>query len=377
MSPGALAGLRVIELPAIGPVPFAATMLADHGASIIRIAGKQVDVSTPDPQRATHLRGRPRIALNLRDDTDRQVLLALAGTADVLLDGFRPGVLERLDLAPEVLLEANPRLVIGRMTGWGQTGPLSQRAGHDINYIAVAGALRHFARAGQPPVPPMNLVGDFGGGAMFLLFGVMAALWEAQRSGRGQVVDAAMVDGTASLMGLTYSLAGQGMWPGGPGENLLDTGAPFYDVYRCSDGEYVAVGCLEPQFYAEFLHGLGLADADLPHQYDPSGWPTLRQVFADALGAATQAHWEGVFRDTDACVSPVLSMAQAQADPHMTARGAFTTAGGPVAPSAAPKLSRTPGSAGAIASDVDEAAVLREWGVPQDLLSRWHTGAHG
>jgi alpha-methylacyl-CoA racemase len=363
---GALAGLRVIELPAIGPVPFAAAMLADHGAQVVRITGNRPDVSVADPDRATHLRGRPSIALDLRDDNDRRVLLAMVGRADILLDGFRPGVLERLGLAPETLQETNPRLVVGRMTGWGQDGPLAQRAGHDLTYLAVSGALRHFARAGERPVPPLNLVGDYGGGAMFLLFGVLSALWEAQRSGRGQVVDAAMVDGVASLMGLVYSMAGQGMWPGGPGQNLLDTGAPFYDVYQCSDGEYVAVGCLEPQFYAAFLAGLGLAAADLPHQFDPSGWPRLRQVFAQTLLQQPRDHWDEVFRDTDACVAPVLSMSEAPSHPHMVARGAFTTINGAVAPSAAPKLSRTPGRPGAMA-DRDRSEVLTDWGVPEHL----------
>lgn len=363
---GALAGLRVIELPAIGPVPFAATMLADHGADVVRIAGQRPDYSAVDPQRATHLRGRPALSLDLRASADRATLLALVQRADVLLDGFRPGVLERLGLAPEDLLDHNPRLVIGRMTGWGQTGPLAPRAGHDITYLAVAGALRHFARAGEAPVPPLNLVGDYGGGAMYLLFGIFAALWEAQRSGRGQVVDAAMVDGASSLMGLIYSLAGQGLWNEGPGENLLDTGAPFYDVYRCADGEYVAVGCLEPQFYEEFLRGVGLADAGLPAQYDRAGWPRLREAFASALACRPRSHWDAVFAGTDACVAPVLSMAQAQQHPQMVARGAFTDAAGVPAPAAAPKLSRTPGSAGPIMAEAEASDVLRSWGIARE-----------
>lgn len=362
---GALAGLRVIELPAIGPVPFAATMLADHGAQVLRIAGSRPDFSAPDPQRATHLRGRPCLTLDLRDPADRDRLLAAVEAADVVLDGFRPGVLERLELAPDALLARNPRLVVGRMTGWGQTGPLARRAGHDLTYVAVAGALRHMARAGERPVPPLNLVGDYGGGAMYLLFGVLAALWEAQRSGRGQVVDAAMVDGVGSLMGLIYSLSGQGLWSGAPGENLLDTGAPFYDVYPCSDGEYVAVGCLEPQFYAEFLAGLGLAGRDLPEQYDRAGWPTLRRTFAEALAARPRAHWESVFAETDACVAPVLSMSEAQQHPHLVDRGTFTTQAGVPAPAAAPRLSRTPGAAAPMdAGGPDE--LLRAWGVPEE-----------
>ncbi len=361
---GALQGLRVVELPAIGPVPFAATMLADHGAEVVRITGPRPDFSAADPQRATHLRGRPALPLNLRDPADRSRLLAIVERADVLLDGFRPGVLERLDLAPELLQERNARLVIGRMTGWGQSGPLAPRAGHDITYIAVAGALRHVARAGERPVPPLNLVGDYGGGAMYLLFGVLAALWEAQRSGRGQVVDAAMVDGVGSLMGLIYSLAGQGLWQGGPGENLLDTGAPFYDVYRCADDGYVAVGCLEPQFYDEFLAGLGLAAEDLPAQYDRAGWPHLREVFTAAIAAHPRAHWESAFADTDACVAPVLSMAEAPQHPHLQARRSFTYDAGVPAPAAAPRLSRTPGRAGPVDSGA-AADRLRTWGVAE------------
>lgn len=375
MSPGALAGLRVIELPAIGPVPFAAAMLADHGADVVRITGTRPDVSVVDPPHATHLRGRPAVRLDLR--RDRDVLLAMLPQADVLLDGFRPGVLERLGLGPQTLLEVQPRLIVGRMTGWGQTGPLAARAGHDINYLSVAGALRHFARDGQPPVPPLNLVADNGGGAMFLLFGVLAAVIEASRSGRGQVVDAAMVDGVASLMGLVYSMAGQGLWEGGPGQNLLDTGAPFYDVYVCADGQYLSVGCLEPQFYAIFLAGLGLQPHDLPHQYDPAGWPRLREVFAQRIAEHDRDHWDAVFRDTDACVSPVLSMQQAQTAAQMTARQAFTTINGVSAPAAAPKLSRTPGAAGPMPGRTEPADVLRAWGVPEDLIAGWHTVAHG
>jgi alpha-methylacyl-CoA racemase len=371
---GALAGLRVLELPAIGPVPFAATMLADHGASVLRITGNRPDLSVADPARATHLRGRPALPLDLRAEPER--FLALAARADVVLEGFRPGALERLGLGPQALLAANPRLVVGRMTGWGQDGPLATTAGHDITYIAVAGALGSFARPGARPVPPLNLVGDYGGGAMMLLFGVLAALWESRRSGCGQVVDAAMVDGAAALMGLIWSFRGQGLWPGPAGTNLLDTGAPFYDTYVCADGGFVAVGCLEPQFYAAFLAGLGLDLADLPHQYDAAGWPVLRETFARVLGARPRSHWEAVFNGTDACVAPVLTMAEAPNHPHLAARQVLVDDGSGTAPAAAPRLSRTPGRAGAVDPAADPVPVLRSWGVAESEIARWHTGGH-
>lgn len=377
LSHGALAGLRVLELPAIGPVPFAATMLADHGASVVRIVGPRADLSVADSARATHLRGRPALYLDLREPAGRDALLALAAHTDVLLEGFRPGTLERLGIGPQDLQRANPRLVVGRMTGWGQDGPLAATAGHDINYIAVAGALRSFARTGERPVAPLNLVGDYGGGAMFLLFGVQAALWEAQRSGRGQVVDAAMLDGTAALMGLVWSMRGQGMWPNPPGANLLDTGAPFYDTYRCADGGYLAVGALEPQFYAALLAGLGLAgDPDLPQQFDVPRWGELRAALAGRIAEQPRAHWEAVFAGTDACVAPVLTMDEAPEHPHLAARRVVVDDGAGPAPAPAPRLSRTPGAAGPVEPGADPLPALRAWGVDEAVLARWHTGGH-
>lgn len=366
---GALAGVRVIEMPAIGPVPFAATMLADHGAQVLRIVGPRPDLGVVDPAKATHLRGRPSLRLDLKQPEQREVLLDLVGQADILLEGFRPGTLERLDLEPDTLLARRPSLVIGRMTGWGQTGPLSQRAGHDINYIALAGALRSFAREGQAPVPPVNLVGDYGGGAMFLLFGVLAALHRATATGQGQVVDAAMVDGTATLMSLVYSMAGQGLWPGEPGKNLLDTGAPFYDVYRCAGGGYVAVGCLEPQFYAAFLDGLGIAADELPAQYDPTGWPVLRDRFTEALASQTRDHWTAIFEGTDACVTAVLDYAEAPDHAHLRSRGTFTDRAGVVAPGVAPRLDVTPGQVGHISGPAT-AEQLRDWGLGQQVAEQ-------
>jgi alpha-methylacyl-CoA racemase len=339
---GPLAGLRVIELAGIGPGPFAARLLAGMGASVVRV--QRAGGGSFDPSGGVSAGGRAEVVpVDLKEPAGRDTVLALVDDADVLMEGFRPGVMERLGLGPEECLARNPRLVYARLTGWGQDGPLASRAGHDINYIALAGALGSFARAGQPPTPPLNLVGDFAGGSLFLIFGVLAALHERSRSGLGQVVDAAMIDGVASLMGFVYELRSLGMWGGQPGSNLLDTGAPFYDVYRCSDGGYVAVGCLEPQFYAAFLAGLGLAAEDLPHQYDADGWPVLRARFADLLATRTRDEWAAVFADTDACVTPVLAMDEAPAHPHNAARGTYQPSGEHWVPGPAPRLSRTPG----------------------------------
>jgi alpha-methylacyl-CoA racemase len=280
--------------------------------------------------------------LDLKSGPGRDELLAMVDGADVLMEGFRPGVMERLGLGPAECLARNPRLVYARLTGWGQDGPLASTAGHDINYIALTGALGSFVRTGQPPTPPLNLVGDFAGGSLYLIFGVLAALLERERSGRGQVVDVAMIDGVSGLMGFVYELRGLGFWRGEPGTNLLDTGAPFYDVYRTSDDRYVAVGCLEPQFYAAFLTGLGLADEDLPAQYDPAGWPVLRKRFAEVIAGRTRDEWAEVFAGTDACVTPVLSLDEAPTHPHNLARGTFVKAGEHWAPTPAPRLSRTP-----------------------------------
>jgi len=339
-SSGPLAGVRVIELAGIGPGPFAAQLLARMGAEVIRV--QRAGGGGFDPAGGVSAGGRARaVSLDLKDPAGRQALLALLADADVLMEGFRPGVLERLGIGPDVCLARNPRLVYARLTGWGQDGPLAQRAGHDINYIALAGALGSFARAGERPVPPLNLVGDFAGGSMFLIFGVLAALLERTRSGRGQVVDVAMIDGVASLMGFVYELRGLGMWGGPPGSNLLDTGAPFYDVYECSDGRYVAVGCLEPQFYAEFVHGLGIDGEDLPHQYDASGWPRLRERFASVLSGRPRDEWAEKFAGTDACVTPVLSLDEAPAHPHNAARRTYLPADGGWTPYPAPRFSRS------------------------------------
>ncbi len=332
MTGGALAGVRVVELAGIGPGPFAARLLAGMGAEVTRVER----AGAFDPSGGVSAGGRAgTVSLDLKDPAGRDAVLALVDDADVLMEGFRPGVLERLGLGPDVCLARNRRLVYARLTGWGQDGPLAQRAGHDINYIALAGALGSFARTGQPPTPPVNLVGDFAGGSMFLIFGVLAALYERSHSGKGQVVDTAMIDGVASLMGFVYELRSAGMWGRPPGSNLLDTGAPFYDVYRCADDRFVAVGCLEPQFYAAFLTGLGLTGEDLPHQFDATGWPLLRARFAAILAGRTRDEWETVFADTDACVTPVLTLDEAPLHPHNTARDTYLQIAAPTAPDTA------------------------------------------
>jgi alpha-methylacyl-CoA racemase len=341
---GPLEGVKVVELAGLGPAPFAAMVLADMGADVLRVeraGGRGLDLTggTPVPLD----RGRRRVAVDLKHPAGAETVCTIAGAADVLLEGFRPGVLERLGLGPDVLLERNPGLVIGRMTGWGQQGPLADRAGHDIDYIAVAGALRHFARRAEAPVAPLNLVGDFGGGGMLLVSGVLAALVSRGRTGRGQVVDAAMVDGTALLMAMQHGFLAAGVWDPTPGVNLLDTGAPFYDVYGTADGEYVAVGALEPQFFAELVATLELDDVvDVTRQYDRTTWVEMRSRLAATFASRTRDEWDEVFSGTDACVAPVLRMDEAPKHPHLAARGTFVEVDGVVQPAPAPRFSDTP-----------------------------------
>ena len=360
---GPLAGLRVVELAGLGPGPHAAMMLADLGADLVRVDRppgdrRLGDSDGPDPM----LRGRRRVAADLKDPGGRQSVLRLVEHADVLLEGFRPGVAERLGLGPAECLERNPRLVYARVTGWGQDGPLARRAGHDINYIALTGVLHAVGRAGERPVPPLNLVGDFGGGSMMLVVGVLAALWEAQRSGRGQVVDAAMVDGVAVLAQMIWSLLGQGVWTDEREANLLDGRAPFYDTYTCADGEHVAVGALEPQFFAALVGGLGLDPAEVPAQYDRNRWPDLRARFAEAFATRSRDEWAAAFDGTDACVTPVLSFAEAAEHPHLVARSTIVAPGGVRQAAPAPRFSRTPADLRPPPGDHDDAeTVLAEW----------------
>ena len=348
---GPLQGVRVVEFAGIGPGPFCGMLLADLGADVVRIDRRGARDGLLGAIGGTSLldRGKRSIALDLKDAADLDVVRALVARADVLLEGFRPGVMERLGLGPADLLAANPALVYGRMTGWGQTGPLSHSAGHDIGYIALAGALGATGRPDERPAPPMNLLGDFGGGGVFLALGAVAALVHARATGEGQVVDAAIVDGTAVLTTMIHGMLGAGAWVDRRGVNLLDTGAPFYDVYRCADGQFVAVGALEEKFYAALLEGLGLAgDTEVPPREDPRRWPELRALFTDRFAARTRAEWWEVFRGTDACVAPVWSLTEATTDPHNRARDVFVEVDGRVQPAPAPRFSATPGVAGAV-----------------------------
>ena len=336
---GPLAGVRVLELAGIGPGPFCAMMLADSGATVLRI--DRPGPVAAQPERDLLNRGRRSAVLDLKHPRAVDALLRLAGTADVLLEGFRPGVTERIGVGPDVCLQRNPRLIYARMTGWGQHGPLAPTVGHDIGYLARTGALHALGRAGGPPQFPANLLGDFGGGGMLLALGVLAALVERDKSGLGQVVDAAMVDGSALLTAFIHGLRAAGRWQDSRGTNLLDGGAPFYDTYATADGRYIAVGALEPKFYAELLAGLGLSDAGLPPQYDTSGWPVLRERFTAAFLQHSRDEWDAVFTGSDACVSPVLGPGEAAFHPHNAARGVFVDVGGLVQPAPAPRFGRT------------------------------------
>jgi alpha-methylacyl-CoA racemase len=367
---GPLQGLKVIEIAGIGPGPFAAMMLADMGADVIRVdRAKAVTGGDPATPPVDVLnRGRRSVGVDLKHPDGVEAVLRLVESADALIEGFRPGVTERLGIGPEDCLARNPTLVYGRMTGWGQEGPYATAAGHDINYIALAGALEPIGRAGQPPTPPLNLVGDFGGGGLMLAFGIACGILEAQRSGEGQVVDAAMVDGAATLMTMFYGLKAMGFWQPERGTNLLDTGAPFYDVYECSDGGYVSIGSIEPQFYAELRRLAGLDDDVWSHQMDRAQWPALKQRVAEVFRTKSRDEWCALMEHTDVCFAPVLSLDEAHRHPHNVARGTFTERDGVVQPSPAPRFSRTgpeiqrpPAHPGQHSDEV-----LTEWGFSAD-----------
>ena len=335
---GPLKGLRIVEIAGLGPAPFAGMMLADHGAEVIRVERPGGDVSVAgDPTKDALLRSRTVARADLKSPDGVALVRDLAHTADGLIEGFRPGVMERLGLGPDVLLGDNPKLVYGRMTGWGQTGPLAGRAGHDIDYIAVAGAL-HAIGPAEKPVVPLNLVGDFGGGGMLLAFGMLAALHHVRAGGDGQVVDCAMTDGTALLTAMTHSFRAQGTWADTRASNMLDGAAPFYDTYACADGKHLAVGAIEPQFYAELMAKLGLSAAG---QFDRAAWPVRKRQLADLFRTRARDDWCALL-DGDACVAPVLSLAEAPLHPHNAERGTFIEAGGVVQPAPAPRYSRTP-----------------------------------
>jgi alpha-methylacyl-CoA racemase len=342
---GPLNGIRILEIAGIGPGPFCAMMLADQGAEVIRIdraAGHGPGVSKVGALDYLN-RSRRSIAVDLKNPEGVALVMEMIATADGLIEGFRPGVMERLGLGPDAALKRNPRLVYGRMTGWGQDGPMAQAAGHDINYIALAGALHAFGRAGERPTPPINMVGDFGGGGMLLAFGMVCALLEAKSSGAGQVVDAAMVDGSATLMMMIHALMAMGLWRDERGVNLLDTGAHFYEVYETSDGKFISLGAIEPRFYAEFLKRAGLeSDPDFAKQLDNSRWPALKRRLEAHFKTRTQAQWCQAMEASDACFAPVLSLTEAPQHPHLAARGTFIDLDGVQQPAPSPRFSRTP-----------------------------------
>ncbi len=363
---GPLTGVKVLEVAGIGPGPFCGMLLADMGADVLRVDRLQAsDLGLPvEPKYDIMSRGRRSIALDLKQPAAIETVLQIAARADALIEGFRPGVTERLGLGPEACLARNPRLVYGRITGWGQDGPLAQAAGHDINYIALSGALHAIGREGAAPVPPLNLVGDFGGGGMVLAFGIVCALFEARASGKGQVIDAAMSEGAASLMAMFYGRMAAGHWRDRRGVNVLDTGAPWYDVYETADGKHVAIGSIEGRFYAELLQRLGLNSAALPGQFEFARWPELRAAFAAAFKKKTREEWCRDMEGTDVCFAPVLSLAEAPQHAHNRARGAFVEIEGVTQPAPAPRYSRTPGAVARTAPRRGEggAQALADWG---------------
>lgn len=366
---GPLHGLRVVELASLAPAPFGCMLLADLGADVIRIDRPDGPPAVSGPPGPLD-RGRRTLAVDLKSPSGVAAIRRLVEEADVFVEGFRPGVAERLGLGPDDLLALNPRLIYARMTGWGQTGPLSSRAGHDINYIALAGALEPIGRAGERPDAPLNLLGDFAGGGAFLALGVLAAVVERQTSGRGQVIDAAMVDGASTLMSFLHGMRAAGQWQGERGTNLLDGGASFYDTYETSDGKYMAVGAVEPQFYAALLRGLGLETEGRDH-LDPAHWAEEGERFRRAFRTRTRAEWTGVFADLDACVTPVLSPWEAHVHPHHVARESFIDVGGIVQPAPAPRFGRSHPATPAPVDDGgrDPGATLASWGLSPDEVA--------
>ena len=371
---GVLSGYKVVEFAGIGPAPMCAMLLSDMGAEVLRIdRTEDADLGVATDAKFNLLgRGRRSVAIDLKQPAGTEAALALIEQADALIEGFRPGVMERLGVGPDVCLARNPRLVFGRMTGWGQEGPLAKAVGHDINYIALVGALHSIGRKGEAPVPPLNLVGDFGGGGVFLALGVVGALLEAQKSGKGQVIDVAMIDGAASLMTAIYGLRAAGKWTDNRGENILDTGAHYYNVYETSDGQYVSVGSIEPKFYAELLRLTGLEREELPRQNDRAAWPTLTEKLAAIFRTKTRAEWDALLEGSDICYAPVLNMQEAAKHPHNQVRETFVEVEGVPQPAPAPRFSRTPSAIQRPPASPGEHTeeALRDWGFDAAELDR-------
>ena len=372
---GPLSGIKIIELAGVGPGPMGATALADLGATVLRIDRKQPSgLGLKRPLRYDLLlRSRKSIRLDLKDPTAVAAVLSLVERADALIEGFRPGVAERLGLGPDICLQRNPRLAYGRMTGWGQSGPLAHTAGHDLGYIAVTGVLQAIGRRGAPPSIPFNLIGDYAGGGLYLALGLLAAILEARSSGKGQVVDAAIVDGTAALATSLYGMHAAGMLPGERGTNMTDSGSHFYEVYECADGRWLAVGPIEPKFYAELLRLLDIDAAQLGAQLDPAQWPRAKQILAEKFRTRSRDEWAALFAPTDACVAPVLDWDEAPHHPHLAARGTFVEVDGVTQPAPAPRFSRTPPdapSAPATVTPANTEAALAAW-LNADELAQW------
>lgn len=371
---GVLSGYKVVEFAGIGPAPMCAMLLSDMGAEVLRIDRiEDADLGVATDAKFNLLgRGRRSVAIDLKQPAGTEAALKLIKQADALIEGFRPGVMERLGVGPDVCLARNPRLVFGRMTGWGQEGPLAKAVGHDINYIALVGALHSIGRKGEPPVPPLNLVGDFGGGGVFLALGVVGALLEAQKSGKGQVIDVAMIDGAASLMTAIYGLRAAGKWTDNRGENILDTGAHYYNVYETKDGQYVSVGSIEPKFYAELLRLTGLEREELPRQNDRSAWSALTEKLAAIFKTKTRAEWDELLEGSDICYAPVLNMKEAAGHPHNQARATFVEIDGVPQPAPAPRFSRTPSAIQRPPASPGEHTeeALRDWGFETADLDR-------
>jgi alpha-methylacyl-CoA racemase len=370
---GPLNGIKILEIAGIGPGPFAAMLLADLGAEVVRIdrAGSVREDPKDNPADVMN-RGRRNIAFDLKNPEARDALLRMVESADALIEGFRPGVMERLGLGPDVCLQRNPRLLYGRMTGFGQEGPMAQAAGHDINYIAMTGALHAIGHKGGRPVPPLNLVGDFGGGGLMLAFGIVCGLVERAQSGQGQVIDAAMVDGASTLMSFIYGMKALGAWNDERGTNLLDTASHFYDTYETSDGKHVSIGSIEPQFYAELLEKTGLAGEEIPHQMDRSGWDSLKERLTGIFKSKTRDEWNAIMEGSDVCYAPVLSLEDAPKHPHNVARNTFIEIEGIVQPAPAPRFGRTPGevSRPAAQSGQHTAEGMADWGFSAEEIQK-------